>query len=70
MEAIPAQLVFGPDMVFPVSYEADWDVITQRKKKRINENCRRENRSRKEHKYVYVPGDTVVLSTPETLHVN
>ena len=35
------------------------------KQKRTNENCRRENRSRKEH--VYVPGDAVVLSTPGKL---
>ena len=46
LKATPAQLVFGRDMILPISYEADWDAIKQNKQKKIDENCARENRKR------------------------
>ena len=41
--ATPAQMVFGRDMVLPVDFSIDWDEITRRKQKRVNESCGRES---------------------------
>ena len=49
--AAPAQMVFGRDMVLPADFSIDWDEITRRKQKRINESCERENRRRIDHTY-------------------
>ena len=59
LKATPAQLVFGRDMILPISYEADWDAITARKQRKIDENCARENRKRLRHEYKL--GDQVTL---------
>ena len=60
LQATPAQLVFGRDMILPISVQADWDVIKQRKQEEIDRNNRRENRSRISHKYKV--GDKVYLN--------
>ena len=51
-------------MVLPVDYETDWNEITKRKQKRIDENCRRENSKRLDH--VYQRGDKL-LKVPKKI---
>lgn len=51
LEATPAQLVFGRDMIYPLTYIAEWDVITKNKQRLINKNNIRENSTRVEHDY-------------------
>ena len=65
LQATPAQLVFGRDMILPISIKADWDRIKQRKQEEINRNNRRENRDRVEHHYSV--GDEVLLRKPGKL---
>ena len=62
LEASPAQLVFGRDMMFPIQFQADWAGIQQRRQNEINRNNERENKSRIQH--IYKPGDTVTLKKP------
>ena len=59
LQATPAQLVFGRDMILPIAIQADWARIKERKQEEINRNNRRENRDRVEH--TYSPGDKVLL---------
>ena len=63
--ATPAQMVFGRDMVLPVDFDINWDEITKRKQKRINENCERENRKRIKH--TYQRGDKVLMKVPKKI---
>ena len=58
-QATPGQLVFGRDMMLPISYQANWKLIQERKQQRINENNKRENRGRIPHEYQ--EGDLVLL---------
>ena len=71
LQATPAQLVFGRDMILPISISADWDRIKQRKQTEIDRNNRRENRDRIDHTYkvgdkVFVRNDRIKrkLSSP------
>ena len=59
LQATPAQLVFGRDMLLPIRINADWDLIKQRKQEEIDRNNRRENRDRVDH--TYKAGDKVYL---------
>ena len=61
-QATPAQLAYGRDMALPAGYEANWDEITKRKQKRINENNDRENKKRIDH--TFEVGGKVLLSRP------
>ena len=61
-EAAPAQLALGRGMALPAGYEADWDEITKRKQKRINDNNVRENKKRIEHEHKR--GDMILLTKP------
>ena len=63
--ATPAQMVFGRDMVLPVDFSIDWDEITRRKQKRINESCERENRRRIGH--TYQKGGKVLAKVPKKI---
>jgi hypothetical protein len=65
LEATPAQLVFGRDMILPVVYRADWTRIAEKKKRRIEENNSRENAKRIKH--TYEKGDKVLLENPEKI---
>jgi hypothetical protein len=65
LEATPAQLVFGRDMFLPISFEANWAKIQQRRQKEIDRNNERENRSRILHNYQV--GDKVLLDKPGIL---
>jgi transposase InsO family protein len=48
LKATPGQLVFGRDMIFNISHEADWQLIHERKRARIEDNNARENVKRRE----------------------
>ena len=51
--------------MLPVDCETDWNEITERKQKRIDENCRRENSKRLEH--VHQRGDKLLLKVPKKM---
>ena len=65
LQASPAQLVFGRDMLLPVKFVADWTRIQLQKQKQIDRSNERENKSRIDHKYSR--GDCVLLTTPGLL---
>jgi transposase InsO family protein len=65
LETSPAQLVFGRDMLLPISINADWTRIQAIRQKEIDRNNSRENKSRIEH--TYKPGDLVTLAKPGIL---
>jgi hypothetical protein len=43
------QLVFGQDAILNIKHASNWEHIRQRKQTRINENNKRENKSRRAH---------------------
>jgi hypothetical protein len=51
LEATPAQLVFGRDMILPVQFQADCNAIQQRRQRIINKSNERENKTRIAHEY-------------------
>ena len=51
LRATPTQLVFGRDALLNVSFQADWELIRQRKQRMINLNNARENSKRVEYNY-------------------
>ena len=51
LQATPAQLVFGRDAIMNIKFEADWNLIKQRKQALIDKNNERENRTRKDYEY-------------------
>jgi len=51
LQATPAQLVFGRDAILNTKFEANWNLIRERKQKLIRENNRRENAKRIRHTY-------------------
>jgi hypothetical protein len=53
------QLVFGRDAILNVKHISDWEHIRQRKQTRINENNKRENKSRRAHQYSI--GDKILV---------
>ena len=57
--ATPAQLVFGRDMVYPLAYVAEWDVIRRNKQRLIDKNNARENAACVDHDYRV--GDKVLI---------
>jgi hypothetical protein len=60
LKATPGQLVFGRDMIFNIRHQADWQLIHERKKARIDDNNDRENARRREHDYAQ--GDRVLIT--------
>ena len=60
LEASPAQLVFGRDMILPLSFKANWARIHMKREKEMMKNNDRENRSRIPHEYKV--GDKVLLT--------
>jgi len=58
LKASPAQLVFGRDAIMNVKFEANWNLIRDRKQKLIQQNNKRENAKRIAH--VYKKGDMVL----------
>ena len=51
LQATPAQLVFGRDAILNTKFDANWNLIRERKQKVIKENNKRENAKRIAHKY-------------------
>jgi hypothetical protein len=82
MEATPAQLVFGRDMVLPIKFTTNWTRLRQKRQDEMKRNNARENKSRIAHEYsvgdkvlIEKPGIIPKLSTPrsgpyEVLRVN
>ena len=62
LKATPGQLVYGRDMVLNMKHVANWDAITQAKRKMILKNNKRENSKRIPH--TYKVGDEVLLDEP------
>jgi hypothetical protein len=63
--ATPAQLVFGRDMILPMRFKANWEIIQARRQKEINKNNARENSKRIDH--TYRVGDKVCKRRPGKL---
>ena len=59
-QASPTQLVFGRDHMLNIPFEADWQLIRQRKQAKIHDNNQRENAKRVPH--TYKVGDKVLVS--------
>ena len=49
LRATPTQLVFGRDAMLNVSFQANWEVIRQRKQRTVSLNNARENVTRREY---------------------
>ena len=63
LKATPGQLVFGRDMIFNIRHEADWQLIHEKKRARIEDNNARENAKRREHDYAV--GEKVLITTAD-----
>ena len=63
--ATPGQLVFCRNVILPIKYQADWDVITQRKQRHSNQSNARENSKRIDVEYS--KGDNALLNRPGIL---
>lgn len=62
LQASPAQLVFGRDMILPLSFQANWEELRAQRQQRINKDNKRENRNRIHHEYKV--GDKVLVTDP------
>ena len=58
-KATPSQLVFGRDAITNIKFEADWNVIRQRKQEMIRRNNIKENSKRIMHEYQI--GDQILV---------
>jgi hypothetical protein len=58
LQATPAELVFGRDMLFNREFQPNWEEIRRRKQQLIDDNNRRENAKRIKH--TYSVGDQVL----------
>ena len=67
LNATPTQLVFGRDTFLPVTFQADWTHIADRKQRLIVQNNRRENKSRREHTY-HVDDLVMIRHDPSRKH--
>lgn len=65
MDATPAQLVFGRDMIFDIAYKANWRDILSRKRRATNAANAVENKRRVPH--AYAVGDKVLLSRSDAI---
>ena len=61
LQATPTQLVFGRDAILNIQFEANWELIRQRKQRLIKYNNKRENSRRISHQYRV--GDKVLYQT-------
>ena len=68
LNASPTQLVFGRDAILNTTCEANWEVIRERKQKRIDYNNKRENAKRIAHEYRI--NDKVLLRDKSPNEVN
>jgi hypothetical protein len=58
----PGQLVFGKDMVLPITFMADWGAVEEQRQKEMGHNNRIENASRISHDHKV--GDKILLKKP------
>ena len=65
LDATPAELVFGRNMLLPIQFKADWTAIRARRQRLMVENNQRENAKRIAHKYKQ--GDKVSKTRPGIL---
>jgi len=59
----PGQIVYGRDMLFPLKYVAEWDVLQKRREHSVETANVKENKSRVE--YDYKVGDKILLEDKE-----
>jgi transposase InsO family protein len=59
MQASPAQMVFGRDMIFPTTYVANWHHQRNNQVQRMQRDAARENTNRIDHRYSV--GDLVLI---------
>ena len=59
LDATPTQLVFRRDTILPIQHQLDWKLIQNNKRKRIELNNMRENKSRILHEYKV--GDMILV---------
>jgi hypothetical protein len=58
LKSTPGQLVFGRNMVLPITFMADWGAIEQQRQKEMARNNRREIT------HAYKVGDNLLLKKP------
>jgi acyl-[acyl carrier protein]--UDP-N-acetylglucosamine O-acyltransferase len=68
LKATPGQLVFGRDMVLPITSMADWGAIEEQRQKEMGRNNRRENASKISHDYKV--GDKILLKNQVSILEN
>jgi hypothetical protein len=68
LQASPMQLVFGRDAILNIKHISNWEHIRQRKQTRINENNKRENKSRRAHAYSL--GEKILVKARKTQSTN
>ena len=61
--ATPGQLVYGRDMIYPLKYVAEWDILQKRRINAIDSANQKENKSRVD--YDYQIGDKILLDDRE-----
>jgi len=62
LEATPAELVFGRDMILPIEFKADWEKIRARRQAQTVKDNVKENKSRLD--YTHSVGDRVLTVDP------
>ena len=63
----PGQLIFGRDMIIPIKYRVNWELIRQQKQTQINRNNTQENKHRVD--YAYKVGDKVMLTKKHYIQI-
>ena len=64
MQASPGQIVFGRDMIMPITFNVDWNIIRERRQQQAIRENNRENARRLD--YPFTVGDYVFLSKNDT----
>jgi len=64
MQATPMQLVFGRDAIMNLTFDANWQLIRQRKQNLINKNNANENKKRIQH--IYQAQDLVLVKNKQS----
>ena len=64
MQATPMQLVFGRDAIMNLTFDANWQLIKQRKQNLINKNNANENKKRIQH--IYQAQDLVLVKNEQS----
>ena len=62
LQASPAQLIFGRDMLLPIKFKANWARIRANRQKIIEQSNVKENSTRLNHEYKV--GDKILLTKP------